>query len=159
MTTSTVLGDMLAVASDRLAGYGYLLTGSAHAGEELAQAAIVKVFVRRRRLNDVRAAEAYVKAADAGHAHVGLMRYEAAVMRSLAGDQDAGAVDARLQRPEGAPHQRHGDERAEGRQPDPRPGRGEAEELVELLRRREAVDRDLAKDVGVHGIDVWNREG
>lgn len=63
MTTSEVLGDLLAVAGDRLAGYGYLLTGNAHAGEELAQAAIVKVFVRRRRLSDVRAAEAYVRAA------------------------------------------------------------------------------------------------
>lgn len=58
-------GDVIEQLYDRAAGrlgaYGYLLTGSQSAGEELAQAAIVKVFVRRRRLDNVAMAEAYVR--------------------------------------------------------------------------------------------------
>jgi RNA polymerase sigma factor (sigma-70 family) len=45
-----------------LAAYGYLLTGSQHAGEDLVQDAIVKVFVKKRRLDNPRAAEGYVRA-------------------------------------------------------------------------------------------------
>jgi len=63
MRQSDVLGEMLDVAADRLAAYGYLLTGSQHAGEDLVQDAIVKVFVRQRRLDGARGAEAYVRAA------------------------------------------------------------------------------------------------
>ncbi len=63
MRQRVVLGEMLDVAADRLAAYGYLLTGSQHAGEDLVQDAIVKVFVRQRRLDGSRAAEAYVRAA------------------------------------------------------------------------------------------------
>lgn len=63
MTTDDLLGELLADAAGRLATYGYLLTGNRHAGEELAQQAIVKVLVRRRRIEDARAAEAYVRAA------------------------------------------------------------------------------------------------
>lgn len=58
-----MLSAMLDSAADRLAAYGYLLTGSQHAGEDLVQDAIVKVFVRRRGFDNVRAAEAYVRAA------------------------------------------------------------------------------------------------
>lgn len=58
-----LIGELLDAAAGRLAAYAYLLTGSQVAGEDLVQGAIVKVFVKRRRLNDVRAAEAYVRAA------------------------------------------------------------------------------------------------
>lgn len=63
MKQRDVLGEMLDSAANRLAAYGYLLTGSQHAGEDLVQDAIVKVFVRRRSLDGPRAAEAYVRAA------------------------------------------------------------------------------------------------
>ena len=63
MKHQAMLGELLDLAADRLAAYGYLLTGSQHAGEDLVQDAIVKVFVRRRRLDGPRAAEAYVRAA------------------------------------------------------------------------------------------------
>jgi len=63
MKEPELLGELLDVAADRLAAYGYLLTGSQAAGEDLVQDAIVKVLVRRRRLPNVRAAEAYVRAA------------------------------------------------------------------------------------------------
>lgn len=58
-----LLGEMLDRASARLAAYGYLLTGSQHASEDLVQDAIVKVFVRRRRIPNAQAAEAYVRTA------------------------------------------------------------------------------------------------
>src|SRR6478735_5118485 len=58
-----LIGQLLDAAAKRLAAYGYLLTGSQHAGEDLVQGAIIKVFIKRRRLEDVRAAEAYVRAA------------------------------------------------------------------------------------------------
>ena len=62
MTHPDVLGEMLDVAAHRLASYGYLLTGSQHASEDLVQDAIVKVFSKRRRLDNARAAEGYVRA-------------------------------------------------------------------------------------------------
>lgn len=62
MKEPELLGELLDVAADRLAAYGYLLTGSQAAGEDLVQDAIVKVLVRRRRLPNVRAAESYVRA-------------------------------------------------------------------------------------------------
>ncbi|WP_084079226.1 sigma-70 family RNA polymerase sigma factor [Demequina sp. NBRC 110057] len=58
-----LMRDLLARAGGRLAAYGYLLTGSQHAGEDLVQDAIVKVFVRRRRIPNAAAAEGYVRAA------------------------------------------------------------------------------------------------
>ncbi|WP_062518383.1 RNA polymerase sigma factor [Demequina gelatinilytica] len=58
-----VVGALYASALPRLCAYGYLLTGSQADAEELVQAAIVKVFTRRRRLDGARAAEAYVRAA------------------------------------------------------------------------------------------------
>ncbi|WP_062304954.1 RNA polymerase sigma factor [Demequina subtropica] len=58
-----VVGALYASALPRLCAYGYLLTGSQSDAEELVQAAIVKVFTRRRRLDGARAAEAYVRAA------------------------------------------------------------------------------------------------
>lgn len=58
-----LLGELLDGASARLATYGYLLTGSQHASEDLVQDAIVKVFVRRRRIPNAAAAEAYVRTA------------------------------------------------------------------------------------------------
>ena len=63
MPHTDVLDELYAHAAGRLGAYGYVLTGSQSAGEELAQAAIVKVFVRSRGLDNVRAAEAYVRAA------------------------------------------------------------------------------------------------
>ncbi|MCB2413121.1 sigma-70 family RNA polymerase sigma factor [Demequina sp. TTPB684] len=62
MEQKDVLGEMLDAGADRLAAYGYLLTGSQHAGEDLVQDAIVKVFVKKRRLDNPRAAEGYVRA-------------------------------------------------------------------------------------------------
>ncbi len=75
MKQGDLLGEMLDAAADRLAVYGYLLTGSQHAGEDLVQDAIVKVFVRHRRLDGARAAEAYVRAA-MRTIHVDRMRRE-----------------------------------------------------------------------------------
>jgi len=57
-----VLRETLAGGAARLAAYGYLLTGSQDAGEELVQEAIVKVFARRRAIPNARAGEAYVRA-------------------------------------------------------------------------------------------------
>ena len=71
-----MMGELLHVAASRLAAYGYLLTGSQHAGEDLVQDAIVKVFVRRRRIPNVQAAEAYVRAA-MRTIHLDAMRREA----------------------------------------------------------------------------------
>ena len=58
-----LIGQLLDAAACRLAAYGYLLTGSQHAAEDLVQDAIVKVFVKHRRLDNVHAAESYVRAA------------------------------------------------------------------------------------------------
>lgn len=64
--TGTDVADVVAQvyrdAGSRLAAYGYVLTGSHHGAEELVQAAVVKTFVKRRRLQDARKAEAYVRA-------------------------------------------------------------------------------------------------
>ncbi|MDE0571826.1 sigma-70 family RNA polymerase sigma factor [Demequina sp. B12] len=60
--SADLVAEVLRVAGVRLASYGWTLTGSEHAGEELVQAALVKTFVRRRRLTDVGAAEGYVRA-------------------------------------------------------------------------------------------------
>ncbi len=75
MKHQDMLGEMLDSAADRLAAYGYLLTGSQHAGEDLVQDAIVKVFVKQRRLEGPHAAEAYVRAA-MRTLHVDRMRRE-----------------------------------------------------------------------------------
>jgi len=75
MKQRDVLGEMLDLAAHRLAAYGYLLTGSQHSGEDLVQDAIVKVFVRQRRLDGPAAAEAYVRAA-MRTLHVDRMRRE-----------------------------------------------------------------------------------
>ena len=58
-----LIGQLLDVAARRLAAYGYLLTGSQGAGEELVQDAIVKVIVRHRRLTSVPTLEGHVHAA------------------------------------------------------------------------------------------------
>ena len=63
MSEPDLLGELLERASARLAAYGYLLTGDQYAGEDLVQDAIVKVFVRRRKLPNAAAAEGYVRAA------------------------------------------------------------------------------------------------
>ncbi len=57
------IGRLLDVAAGRLAAYGYLLTGSQPASGALVQDAIVKVFVRHRRLDDTIVAEGLVRAA------------------------------------------------------------------------------------------------
>jgi len=95
-----VLGELLDAAAPRLATYGYLLTGSQHAGEDLVQDAIVKVFVRRRRIPNVRAAEGYVRAA-MRTLHIDAMRREGLWRRAMpgqvattAGDDPADAVAA-----------------------------------------------------------------
>jgi RNA polymerase sigma factor (sigma-70 family) len=85
--TDEIIGELLDVAARRLAAYGYLLTGSQHAGEELVQAAIVKVFVRRRRIPNAQAAEGYVRAAMRS-VHIDRMRREK-VWRRIAPGQVA----------------------------------------------------------------------
>ncbi|GIG53818.1 sigma-70 family RNA polymerase sigma factor [Demequina activiva] len=85
MTDDDLLGELLGRASTRLAAYGYLLTGSQHAGEDLVQDAIVKVFVRKRRIPNAAAAEGYVRAAMRS-LHVDRMRRET-VWRRLAPGQ------------------------------------------------------------------------
>lgn len=60
--TSDLVAAVLRDGGRRLASYGLALTGSAHEADDLVQAAIVKTFVKRRRLRDERAAEAYVRA-------------------------------------------------------------------------------------------------
>jgi len=100
MKQRDVLGDMLDLAADRLAAYGYLLTGTQHAGEDLVQDAIVKVFVRRRRLDGPQAAEAYVRAA-MRTLHIDRMRRETRwrgllpklADRSVAPGPEAASVD------------------------------------------------------------------
>ncbi|WP_062136417.1 sigma-70 family RNA polymerase sigma factor [Demequina aestuarii] len=57
-----VVADVYREAGSRLAAYGYVLTGSHHGAEELVQAALVKTLVKRRRLDDHRAIEGYVRA-------------------------------------------------------------------------------------------------
>ncbi|WP_159449679.1 sigma-70 family RNA polymerase sigma factor [Demequina sp. NBRC 110057] len=60
--SSEAVAQVLRDGGKRLASYGLVLTGSAHEAEELVQAAVVKTFVKRRRLRDAAAAEAYVRA-------------------------------------------------------------------------------------------------
>lgn len=84
-----LLGELLNRASARLAAYGYLLTGSQHASEDLVQDAIVKVFVRRRSLANVQAAEGYVRAAMRS-IHIDRMRREK-LWRKAAPGQVVGA--------------------------------------------------------------------
>ncbi|GIG53816.1 sigma-70 family RNA polymerase sigma factor [Demequina activiva] len=57
-----VIAEVYREAGSRLAAYGYVLTGSRHGAEELVQAAVVKTFVKRRRLHDARSAEGYIRA-------------------------------------------------------------------------------------------------
>lgn len=95
MKHQDMLGEMLDSAADRLAAYGYLLTGSQHAGEDLVQDAIVKVFVRQRRLENARAAEAYVRAA-MRTLHIDHMRRDVkwrALMPRLVDHRNPGRLD------------------------------------------------------------------
>ena len=57
-----MVARVLRDAGTRLVSYGLVLTGSAHEAEELVQAAVVKTFVKHRRLRDAAGAEAYVRA-------------------------------------------------------------------------------------------------
>jgi len=56
-----VIEELYAQSVGRLGAYGFMLTGSQSAGEELVQEAIVKVFVRKKKLDNVRMAESYVR--------------------------------------------------------------------------------------------------
>ncbi|MFV0633341.1 SigE family RNA polymerase sigma factor [Demequina sp.] len=75
MAVDDLLQATLERASGRLAAYGYLLTGSQHAAEDLVQDALVKVFVKRRRIPNAAAAEGYVRAAMRS-LHIDCMRRE-----------------------------------------------------------------------------------
>lgn len=61
MGQSGILEQVLQTAGARLAAYGYVLTGSQSEAEELVQEAVVKTFVSRPRLDNVAAAEQYVR--------------------------------------------------------------------------------------------------
>jgi RNA polymerase sigma factor (sigma-70 family) len=58
---SETLERVTRYAGQRLAAFGFVLTGSQIEAEELVQEAIVKVLVRRPRLTDVASAEQYVR--------------------------------------------------------------------------------------------------
>ncbi len=95
-----ILRETLKAGSARLAAYGYLLTGSQDAGEELVQAAVVKVFSRRRAVPNAKAAEAYVRAT-MRTLHVDAMRRAKLWRRAMPGqatpptlDDSASAIDA-----------------------------------------------------------------
>jgi DNA-directed RNA polymerase specialized sigma24 family protein len=57
------IAQVLDTSVARLAAYGYLLTGSQSAGDELVRNGIVRAFVRYRRRAEPRIAEARVRAA------------------------------------------------------------------------------------------------
>ena len=57
-----LIAEVYASAGNRLGAYGFVLTGTRHDAEELVQAALVKTLIRRRRLDDARAVEGYVRA-------------------------------------------------------------------------------------------------
>ena len=63
MAEATTLEQVLRVAGSRLAAYGYVLTGSQSEAEDLVQEAVVKTFVRRPRIDNLAAAEQYVRLA------------------------------------------------------------------------------------------------
>lgn len=87
--TEGLVGELYAGSLPRLGAYAYALTGSYSAAEELVQDAMVKVFSRRRRLEGVAAAEAYVRAT-MRTIHLDALRrrkrWEAAVPRLAAAD-------------------------------------------------------------------------
>ena len=58
-----IFDTLINEAGHRLGAYGYALTGSVHASEELVQEALVRVLVKRRSFANVLAAEGYVRAA------------------------------------------------------------------------------------------------
>jgi len=57
------VGQLLSAAAAPLAAYGYLLTGSPSAGEQLVEEAVVRVFSRRRPPRTRAATESQVRAA------------------------------------------------------------------------------------------------
>lgn len=59
--TAHTIEELIRTAGRRLGAYGYVLTGSISAAEELVQDAIVKVLIRKRSLPDLIAAEYYVR--------------------------------------------------------------------------------------------------
>ena len=61
LNSDQIIEQLYDAAAGRLGAYGYLLTGSQAAGEDLVQEAIVRVFVKRRRLTNVPQAESYVR--------------------------------------------------------------------------------------------------
>lgn len=63
MRDRELLDEIYERSLPRLGAYGFSLTGSYSAAEELVQAAIVKTFSKRRRYRDLAAAEAYVRSA------------------------------------------------------------------------------------------------
>ncbi|NYI40294.1 sigma-70 family RNA polymerase sigma factor [Demequina lutea] len=95
-----VLRETLAEGSARLAAYGYLLTGSQDAGEELVQEAVVKVFARRRAIPNARAGEAYVRATmrtlhvDGIRRAIRWRRIMPSQVAPLAADDSAATIDA-----------------------------------------------------------------
>lgn len=58
-----LLEEVVRTRRASLLGYAYVLTLDAHEAEDLLQEALVRTFARRRALEDVGAAEAYVRAA------------------------------------------------------------------------------------------------
>ena len=63
MDATDTLERLTRHAGQRLAAFGFVLTGSQTDAEELVQEAIVKTLVRRPRLNDIHSAEQYVRLA------------------------------------------------------------------------------------------------
>jgi RNA polymerase sigma factor (sigma-70 family) len=76
-----IIEELYGAAAGRLGAYGYLLTGSQAAGEDLVHEAIVRVFVRSRKLANVTVAEAYVRAT-MRNLHIDALRREQAWRRA-----------------------------------------------------------------------------
>ena len=83
-----VVADVYREAGSRLAAYGYVLTGSHHGAEELVQAAVVKTLVKRRRLDDHRAIEGYVRAT-MRTLHIAALRREGLWRKAMPGQAAA----------------------------------------------------------------------
>lgn len=89
MSAEQIIEQLYDAAAGRLGAYGYLLTGSQAAGEELVQEAIVRVFVKRRRLTNLPMAESYVRTT-MRNLHIDALRrqgaWQRAAPRQVAGD-------------------------------------------------------------------------
>lgn len=86
-----LLEELCSVAAGRLTAYGRALTGSHAAGEELAQEAVVRVFVRHVPFESLAACEAYVRTT-MRRLHIDRIRHETVWRRVAAAQAVRGPV-------------------------------------------------------------------